>query len=105
MAAFDWHADPIGRGTPVDPSYRATQNVRRFFRTACGEAFRFDRDFMAWMKSGAPLTMGDAADEWCRRHAGSPARQAAVRSERQANRPKDTRRQNDRRPGGDLDVE
>lgn len=64
---FDWHCDPIDRRTPVTGSYRNTQNVRRFLREQCGEAFRFDRDFMAWIKDGSPKTMGDVADEWLRR--------------------------------------
>ncbi|WP_198924965.1 DUF6434 domain-containing protein [Nitrospirillum viridazoti] len=74
---FDWHADPIDRATPITAGYRATQNVRRFFRRECGEHFRFDRPFMAWMKAaahqpnggqpGGGRTMGDAADEWRRR--------------------------------------
>jgi hypothetical protein len=65
--AFDWHSDRITRATPVTNTYRNTQNVRRFFRKQCGEAFRFDRPFMAWMKNGQRKTMGDAAREWLRR--------------------------------------
>jgi hypothetical protein len=64
---FDWHADPIDRATPITPGYRSTQNVRRFFRRECGDHFKFDRPFMAWMKTAAGKTMGDAADEWRRR--------------------------------------
>jgi len=67
MPQFDWHSAPITRATPVTATYRNTQNVRRFFLAACGSHFKFDRSFMAWMKSGAPQTMGDAADEWLRR--------------------------------------
>jgi len=67
MAGFDWHANPIDRQTPVTPTYRMTQNVRRFLRSQCGEDFHFDVSFIAWVKSGAPVTMGDIADEWLRR--------------------------------------
>lgn len=69
MATFDWHADPIDRGTAVTATYRNTQNVRRFLRTECGDGFKFDRAFMAWIKNGADKTMGDVADEWNRRQA------------------------------------
>ncbi len=69
MADFDWHADPITRQTPVTRTYRNTQNVRRFLRAECGEAFKFDRPFMAWIKDGQPKTMGEVADEWLRRRA------------------------------------
>ena len=67
MNVFDWHSDPITRRTPITASYRNTQNVRRFFKTQCGPDFKFDRAFMAWLKSGDAKTMGSAADEWLRR--------------------------------------
>ncbi len=67
MSGFDWHSDPIDRATPLSRTYRMTQNVRRFLRGQCGEDFHFDRDFIAWVKSGAATTMGDVADEWLRR--------------------------------------
>ena len=68
MPSFDWHAAPITRETPVTPGYRNTQNVRRFLKSQCGDDFRFDRSFMAWIRNGSPKTMGDVADEWIRRH-------------------------------------
>lgn len=65
---FDWHAGPITRNTPLDPHYRNTQKVRQFLIEECGQSFKFDRAFMAWIKSNIPTTMGDVADEWLRRH-------------------------------------
>jgi hypothetical protein len=70
MVQFDWHGGMITRATPVTPSYRNTQNVRRFLRAACGANFKFDRPFMQWIKDGTAKTMGDVADEWLRRHRG-----------------------------------
>jgi hypothetical protein len=67
VRAFDWHRDPITRKTPITASYRNTQNVRRFFRSQCGEHFKFDRPFMGWLKDGTAKTMGDAVMEWNRR--------------------------------------
>ena len=67
MKAFDWHGDPITRATPITTTYRNTQNVRRFFAAECGDHFKFDRAFMAWMKSAKNKTMGDAVKEWLRR--------------------------------------
>jgi hypothetical protein len=64
--SFDWHAGPITRATPLDKHYRNTQKVRQFLLSECGEAFKFDRAFMAWIKSGTPSTMGEVADEWLR---------------------------------------
>ncbi|ATB63682.1 DUF6434 domain-containing protein [Pseudomonas mosselii] len=65
--SFDWHAGPITRATPLDRHYRNTQKVRQFLVGELGEAFKFDRAFMAWIKSGAPATMGEVADEWLSR--------------------------------------
>ncbi len=70
MADFDWHGNPIDRATLIDVRYRNTQNVRRFFKRSCGEHFKFDRSFMAWMKAAVGKTMGDAVDEWLAREAG-----------------------------------
>ncbi len=66
--SFDWHAGPISRTTPLDKHYRNTQKVRQFLLSECGAAFKFDRAFMVWIKSGTPSTMGDVADEWLRRY-------------------------------------
>ncbi|MBC3411063.1 hypothetical protein HU719_006810 [Pseudomonas sp. SWRI107] len=65
--SVNWHSGPITRTTPLDSNYRNTQKVRQFLARECGEAFKFDRAFMAWIKSGAPVTMGDVADEWLRK--------------------------------------
>jgi len=67
LKAFDWHGDPISRATPITKTYRNTQNVRRFFQAECGDGFKFDRAFMAWIKSAENKTMGDAVKEWLRR--------------------------------------
>ena len=64
----DWHSGPITGETRIDAHYRNTQNVRRFFTAEIGDRFKFDRPFMAWMKSHAGSTMRDAVDEWLRRH-------------------------------------
>ncbi|KAB8044406.1 DUF6434 domain-containing protein [Janthinobacterium aquaticum] len=69
--AFDWHGGDISRATQVDDHYRNTQNVRRFLLAQCGADFKFDREFMAWIRNGIPKSMGDVADEWTRHRAGS----------------------------------
>ena len=67
---FDWHADPITAATEVTPTYRNTQNVRRFLTATCGQKFKFDRALMAWIIDGRAKTMGDVAAEWHRRNPG-----------------------------------
>jgi len=69
--AFDWHGAEITRQTVVGADYKNTQNARRFLTAQCGAGFKFDREFMAWIRSGAARTMGDVADEWQRRHPAS----------------------------------
>jgi hypothetical protein len=69
--AFDWHGEEITRQTAVDAGYKNTQNARRFLTAQCGDGFKFDRAFMAWIRSGGARTMGDVADEWQRRHAAA----------------------------------
>jgi len=67
MSKFDWHCDKITPDTPVNNTYKNTQNVLRFLTSICGPEFKFNRDFMAWIKDGQPKTMGDVASEWQRR--------------------------------------
>ncbi len=74
MTKFDWHGASLTRETPVTADYRTTQNVRRFLAAQTGGDIRFDRTFMAWIRSGAPKTMGDVADELVRRGLFRPAR-------------------------------
>ncbi len=67
MVKFDWHSEEISTRTRIDSAYKNTQNVRRFFRSECGDHFKFDRSFMRWMKDNVGKTMGDAVAEWRRR--------------------------------------
>ena len=67
---FDWHGGEISRTTEVDADYKNTQNVRRFLAIQCGPDFKFDREFMAWVRNGVAKNMGDVADEWTRSRVG-----------------------------------
>lgn len=64
---FDWHGGEISLTTEIDSDYKNTQNVRRFLSHQCGPDFKFDREFMAWVRNGIAKNMGDVADEWARR--------------------------------------
>jgi Domain of unknown function (DUF6434) len=74
MAAFDWHSNPLTRETPVIKDCRTTQNVRRFLAAQLSAEIHLDRPFMAWIRSGAPKSMGDVADELGRRRPGEMGR-------------------------------
>lgn len=65
---IDWHSSLLTRSTAVDTNYKNTQNVRRFMMDECGQDFRFNREFMAWIRNDIPKNLGDVADEWKRRH-------------------------------------
>ena len=64
---IDWHSALLTHSTVVDKGYKNTQNVRRFMVEQCGENFRFDREFMAWIRDDIPKNLGDVVDEWKRR--------------------------------------
>ncbi len=64
----DWHGSSLGRTTVVDNNYKNTQNVRRFMIDECGPNFKFDREFMAWIRNDIPKNLGDVVDEWKRRN-------------------------------------
>lgn len=61
---FDWHAEPLHDATVITDSYKNTQNVRRYFKSRLGEGFKFNIEFMAWMKANMGRTLADACDEY-----------------------------------------
>ena len=61
---FDWHKEPLTPKTIITDSYKSSQNVRRFFRQHAGADFKFNIAFMAWMKSNAGKTLGDAIEAY-----------------------------------------
>jgi hypothetical protein len=65
---FDWHGGTISPTTEIDSDYKNTQNVRRFLSAQCGPDFKFDRELMAWIRSGVAKCMADVVAEWHRRH-------------------------------------
>ncbi|MEO0636682.1 MAG: DUF6434 domain-containing protein [Pseudomonadota bacterium] len=61
---FDWHSETLTPETIITDSYKNSQNVRRFFRSQMGDGFKFNIEFMAWMKANTGKTLGDACDEY-----------------------------------------
>lgn len=59
---INWHSSSLRRSTIV----KNTQNVRRFMTDESGPDFRFDREFMAWIRNDVPKNLGDIVDEWKR---------------------------------------
>ncbi|SJL83890.1 DUF6434 domain-containing protein [Vibrio palustris] len=67
MEQVDWHKNHIDDDTVITDSYKTTQNVRRYFKSKFGEQFKFDRNFMQWMKDATGKTMAEACQEWSNR--------------------------------------
>ena len=63
-SAFDWHAEPLDDATVLTDSYRNSQNVRRYFKSRVGEGFKFNIEFMAWLKANTGRTLGEACEEY-----------------------------------------
>jgi hypothetical protein len=84
---FDWHGGAITRATPVTPSYRSTQNVRRFLHAECGAGFKFDRPPMQWMKGGTPKTMDRSPTNGARVTRGDGRREHVAGADRRRDCP------------------
>lgn len=84
---FDWHSETLSKDTVITDSYRNTQNVRRFFRAAIGDGFKFNIAFMDWMKANAGKTLGDACTAYLeqRDQAEAPGYQTTIRDHNQFN--------------------
>ncbi len=61
---FDWNNEELNLSIVITDSYKNTENVRNFFKKSIGKHFRFNVEFMNWMKSNVGKTLEDAAVEW-----------------------------------------
>ena len=57
---FNWHVDVLTPETIITDSYKNTQNVRRFFKSQLGDGFKFNIQFMEWMRENTGATLTDA---------------------------------------------
>lgn len=65
-SCFDWNQETLTIDTIITDNYRNTENVRAFFRQAIGKQFKFNTQFMNWMKANQGKTLGEAITEWQR---------------------------------------
>jgi len=61
---FDWHSAELTPETVLTDSYKNSQNVRRFFQIHADPKFKFNIEFMAWIKANTGKTLGDAISEY-----------------------------------------
>lgn len=61
---FDWNNEKLDIDTLISDNYKNTVNVRTFFQNKIGARFKFNVEFMNWMKVNQGKTLGDAIDKW-----------------------------------------
>jgi len=64
QSRFDWHSAVLTPQTVITDSYKNTQNVRRFFKAHIDPGFKFNIQFMDWIKANTGKTLDDAAEYW-----------------------------------------
>ena len=63
-STFDWGKEKLELNTIITDSYRNSTNVRKFFIDAIGNHFKFNTEFMDWMKNNHGKTLADAVEQW-----------------------------------------
>lgn len=86
-STFDWHSAPLSADTIITDSYKNTRNVRRFFKAAVGDGFKFNIAFMDWMKSNTGKTLADACAAYrtLQDQAKTPGHRTTIRDHNQFN--------------------
>jgi hypothetical protein len=64
LSKFDWNTEKLNAETVITDNYKNTENVRYFFKNTVGEKFKFNVQFMDWMKVSKGKTLADAAEKW-----------------------------------------
>jgi hypothetical protein len=64
ISTFDWNIEELSISTLITDNYKNTENVREFFQQNIGAHFKFNVEFMNWMKSNQGKTLGDAMVKW-----------------------------------------
>lgn len=84
---FDWHSAELTLETEITDSYKNSQNVRRFFKAHAGSGFKFNIQFMKWMRENTGKTLGNAVAEYHRQKetAAAPGFQSEIAEHNQFN--------------------
>ena len=61
---FNWHVEALKPETIITDSYKNTQNIRRFFKLHIGDAFKFNIQFMEWMRENTGATLTEACSAY-----------------------------------------
>ncbi len=60
---FDWNKETLSPETIITDNYKNTRNVRNFFSKMIGSHFKFNVEFMAWMKENYGKKLNDAIEK------------------------------------------
>lgn len=84
---FNWHIEALTPETIITDSYKNTQNIRRFFKSHIGDAFKFNIQFMEWMRenTGATLTEACSAYQEIVNEMKTPGFQSTIKNHNQFN--------------------
>ena len=63
-SAFDWNSENLTLMTLITDNYKNTEYVRMFFENHIGKHFKFNVQFMNWMKSNEGRTLQDAVIQY-----------------------------------------
>lgn len=66
ISNFDWKKEQLGLDTVITDNYKNSENVRLFFIRHLGKSFKFNVQFMNWMKTNTGKTLQDAMEVWQR---------------------------------------
>lgn len=61
---FDWNTETLDLNTTITDNYKNTENVRKFFKKSIGSNFKFNVEFMDWMKTSDGKTLGESIEKW-----------------------------------------
>lgn len=61
---FNWKTEKLDSSTIITDNYKNSENVRSYFQSVLGAGFKFNVEFMNWMKKNLGKTLKDAAEAW-----------------------------------------
>lgn len=63
-STFDWSREALSDKTVITDNYKNTENVRAYFKQCIGPQFKFNVEFMNWMKANLGKTLGEAVSQY-----------------------------------------
>ncbi len=66
LSNFDWNKEELTLDTVITDNYKNSENVRLFFIQHIGKTFKFNVQFMNWMKRNTGQTLATAIAAWQR---------------------------------------